>query len=524
VLSVTLLVAWVIASMTGFFDPQHIFWFGFGLVPFFAWSLPLFAIVGIGACVLKQKKLAAALYVLLLGFWWILQGWSCGLGPHLTFHVVAVGLLLVALSSYRFRNIDNAGLERVGFLLVAGGLVAPSYIEYWGWLLTADKWAVDFIDNHGIYSFWGFVIPTINALLLLGLVRLRNYKENLLTLIRNMAAATALATTIFVLWIGSYVISLSMGLQVSGHYWYSRAELLGNPMIVGGMFLVNALIFILTVGLIIGGLKRNRGSWFWSGVMFFMFWAVLRYIDLFSDFGGMLGAAAIFLFCGLFMLGIVYFWTTQRHKFRFTEPITDSPPEFALPMWVTTICDKLSPFLQSERNIFAGVIVVAFLHFGILAAMVANEVRPHIAATTGTGTTIRVLTAPVDPRDLFRGDYVILSYEFSDARAVGFNIEHTSEQTVFVTMRQEGELWRATGFSQTRPREGVFLRGVVKPHSRTIVYGIESYFVREGTGKAIEDVIRQNRESVVVELVVASDGKASIKAVHVQTYPTEPEM
>jgi len=82
-------------------------------------------------------------------------------------------------------------------------------------------------------------------------------------------------------------------------------------------------------------------------------------------------------------------------------------------------------------------------------------------------------------------------------------------------MRQEGELWKATGFNQTRPTEGVFLRGTLKPNG-TIVYGIESYFVQEGTGKAIEDAMRQNRESVVVELVVAPDGKASIKAVYVR--------
>ena len=315
-------------------------------------------------------------------------------------------------------------------------------------------------------------------------------------------------------WIGSFIIFLWMnpgGIRLSSHY---GREVLDN-LALGGMFAVNVLIVWMAVGLIWNGLTRNRGIWFWGGVMFFLIWAVIRYFDLFSDFGGMLGTAAIFMFCGLFLFGIVYLWTVYRHKFRVMEPFTESPPEFAMPMWATTIGDKLSPFLQSERNILSGVIVVALLHFGILGAMIANEMRPHIAATTGTGTTIRVLTAPVDPRDLFRGDYVILRYEFSDAHAIGFRDSHTSDQVIFVTMKQEGELWRATGASRTRPKEGVFLRGTIKPNG-TIVYGIESYFVQEGTGKAIEDAMRQNRESVIVELVVAPDGKASIKAVHVE--------
>ena len=516
-LSVALLTAWMIAAMTGFFDPRHVFLFGLGLVPFFAWSLPFFAVVGIGACALKQKSLAAALYVLLLGFWWVLQGWSSGLGPHLTFHIVALGLLFVALASYRFRSIDNDGLERVGFLLIAGGLVAPSFLGHWGWLLHANVLNnPDITGNRAIYLFWVFALPVINLVILLGLFRWKNRSESVVALVRRNKTVLAWIAVLFVLWIGSYIVSLVMNPCGGQRFILCRTLLLDDPLALGGMFAVNVLIVWMAVGLIWNGLKRNHGSLFWSGVMFFLLWAMIRYFDLFSEFGGMLGTAAIFLFCGLFLLGIVYFWTAYRHKFRITEFAMDSPQELALPVWATTISDKLSPFLQSERNILTAAVIVALLQFGILGAMIANEMRPHIAATTGTGTTIRVLTAPVDPRDLFRGDYVILRYEFSDAHAVGFNVEHASEQTVFVTMQQEGELWRATGFSQTRPREGIFLRGVVRPHSRTIVYGIESYFVQEGTGRAIEDAMRRDRESVVVELVVAPDGKASIRAVHVE--------
>jgi uncharacterized membrane-anchored protein len=81
-------------------------------------------------------------------------------------------------------------------------------------------------------------------------------------------------------------------------------------------------------------------------------------------------------------------------------------------------------------------------------------------------------------------------------------------------MRQDGDLWKPVGFSPTRPKEGVFLRGTVK-HGR-IEYGIEKYFVQEGTGKVIEDAMRRDRSSVIVELTVASNGKAAIKSVQVQ--------
>ncbi len=44
----------------------------------------------------------------------------------------------------------------------------------------------------------------------------------------------------------------------------------------------------------------------------------------------------------------------------------------------------------------------------ILVAMIALRAIPLV-----TGQTVLVKVAPVDPRDLFRGDYVILSYDFS---------------------------------------------------------------------------------------------------------------
>jgi len=487
----------------------------YGLMPFSAWLLPLFAALGIGIGILKQNRFVATLYASLLCFWWILQGISCGLGPHLTFHIVAVGLICVAVSSLRPRGISEAALGRIGVLLIFGGLTAPSFIHYWGGLLYANIWNDPRINHHHVaHLFWTFALPVINFAILPMIFCIGNRRINLWDTIRHNKVVTATAISIFVLWIGSYSVSLYTN-PSGGRYYYhynSYNLFLNNPLALGGMFAVNALIVVLTVWMILVGLKRERGDWFWSGVLFFLFWAIVRYVDLFSGIGGMLGAAAIFMFCGLFMLGVVYFWTTRpsRHS-REEEPQEELRTEFVAPPWMTAIQDKILLFWQSERNVLTAVIIVAVLQFGVLGAMIANEMRPHVS-----GATIRVATVPVDPRDLFRGDYVILRYEFSSTRSIpGFHGNHASEQTVYAVMRQEGELWKATSLHRTRPKEGVFLRGVVKPYSNEIVYGIESYFVQEGTGKVIEDAMRSNRESVVVELAVAPNGKTSIKTVHV---------
>jgi len=45
-------------------------------------------------------------------------------------------------------------------------------------------------------------------------------------------------------------------------------------------------------------------------------------------------------------------------------------------------------------------------------------------------------------------------------------------------------------------------------------YSMHFEQMQEGTGNAIEEAMRRDRESMVGELVVASDGKASIKTVY----------
>ena len=340
-LAVALLTTWVIASVAGTFDfPRALFYLFYAPLPFTALSLPLFAALGILAGVLKQNRFALPLYSLLLVFWWILQGVACGLEAYLTFHVIAVGLMCLAVSR---RLTQDVTLRRVGMLLVFGGLIAPSFLDYWWDLL---HWQHRYRPSDNVHMFWAFALPVIDILVLLLLAKmtapfsrysgspadkssqsperqLRCDNENAvstdtgsvcsaLNFFRQSSNTLAWVTAIFVLWLGSYYFSLMFG--GIGTAYHRRWDMLNEPWALAGMFAVNVLIVWLAVGLIWDGLKRSRGDWFWYGVVFFMLWAIIRYVDLFSEVGGMLGAAAIFLFCGLFMFGIVYVWTTRKSR------------------------------------------------------------------------------------------------------------------------------------------------------------------------------------------------------------------
>ncbi|GHT32730.1 hypothetical protein FACS1894214_4650 [Planctomycetales bacterium] len=346
------------------------------------------------------------------------------------------------------------------------------------------------------------------------LFRFTNRNKNLREKFRNNKVVSVLAVSVLVLWFGSFFLSLLLGDHSYGNV-YNRLQ--GDPLIIGGMLAVNILLVMTAIWLMWTGLQRERSDCFWGGVLFFLFWTVVRYVDLFSGFGGMLGAAAVFLVCGLFMFGISYVWAIQTRKraAENTVEVFETPSQpFQIPVWLSKSEDLLSRFWQSERNVLTAYILVVLIQFGILGAMVANEMVPH-----RSGTTICVATVPVDPRDMFRGDYVTLRYPFSDSTDIsGYAVirNNPTEQTVFVSMQQDGELWKPTGISKSRPKDGVFLRGTVKPYSRAVIYGIESYFVQEGTGKEIENAMRRASGTVVVELNVAPNGKAAVKTVRIK--------
>lgn len=173
--------------------------------------------------------------------------------------------------------------------------------------------------------------------------------------------------------------------------------------------------------------------------------------------------------------------------------------------------DKLS--LKS----WLAVAVVALVQTAALASMVYGRV-----ALLRDGREIVAEVIPVDPRDLFRGDYVILGYAF------GRNQVPVPEGTnqgdkIYVTIKEAApEQWEVVGTSadKTQPSDpaNVVLKGIVdyvyqaqgEPPKASIRYGIESYFVPEGTGKALEEKVRDKKISAV--LAVGVSGDVAIKA------------
>ncbi len=143
------------------------------------------------------------------------------------------------------------------------------------------------------------------------------------------------------------------------------------------------------------------------------------------------------------------------------------------------------------------------------------------------GQQIYLRTAPVDPRDPFRGEFVRLNYPMSTIHERDLRGEvsrHRDEKgyPVYALLKAGDQgLYQLDYVTDHKPQQGLFLKGRISPDWRSrggasvaVKYGIEQYFVEQGQGQLIERR-RGARDDLQVpmevEIVVAADGTAVVR-------------
>ena len=171
------------------------------------------------------------------------------------------------------------------------------------------------------------------------------------------------------------------------------------------------------------------------------------------------------------------------------------------------------------------VIAVAALQLAALGYMAAE--REWVLAN---GRVIWLRTAPVDPRDAMRGDYVRLEYDASRVPAKlcrgaladkKLRAKLPLDAKVYATLRENEEgLTEVASLSDQPPSEGLFLRGRLDRMygdsfgaDTGVRYGIEAFFVQQGEGRKMER-FREPRGIQVpfeMEVAVSPGGMAVLK-------------
>ena len=151
-----------------------------------------------------------------------------------------------------------------------------------------------------------------------------------------------------------------------------------------------------------------------------------------------------------------------------------------------------------------------------------------------TGRTILLRTAPIDPNDAMRGDYARLDYDISTVTREqcrdevlkmfapsGYVYSRQWRDTlVFATLKiNDTGVAELVSVSDQRPDSGLFLRGRVESvndHALRFRYGIEAFFMQQGTAQKLEDTRRNDRPGVPIdaEVAVSPAGLAVLKGYH----------
>jgi uncharacterized membrane protein len=281
VLVVSLLAVWAGMEVLNFgYLGAWLLGWRWGALPNGAYTLPLLALPGILWAYRKQSVQTVGLYVPLLTWWTVLQVFAWHLNSNPIYFIGGVGALLLVIAECHATGSRFAIPYRYyGSLLVGGALVPLSF-------LSLHKHLAD-----------GRFIAVAPSLLLatsaVGIVLLtqRTFPQR-----QTIPLGLSLLMTLLPV---IETISRS-GAVDAGTAAVMPTVLVNLAMLAGAFWLMQV------------GLKEDRGRPFSAGVLYFLLWAVLRYVDLFGNLGGMLGAALMFFACGgaLFLVG--RYWQSRK--------------------------------------------------------------------------------------------------------------------------------------------------------------------------------------------------------------------
>ncbi len=149
---------------------------------------------------------------------------------------------------------------------------------------------------------------------------------------------------------------------------------------------------------------------------------------------------------------------------------------------------------------------LALLQLALISIPLADRLHVQL-----TGTTVQLELVPVDPRDLLRGDFVIINLAAARISAtVPGSTSVKTGQRVFVSFSGEADgPARPVAVAAERQDAGPLaiagtVRSVAKDHIR-ISYGIGAFFVAEGEGRILE---RLDTSRLLLDVSVAEDGRS----------------
>lgn len=305
-LVVAILALWVGQEMLGW--NARNWWWGF---PSRCYSLPLLAIPGIVGSYRKNSTRVLAMYLPLVAWWLILfpLAWNQQFNPVYFIGTIAALFLAIAETHYvgsrmaiPFRQYGTLGSAIILFVL--------NFLDTIRELFRRADLPTNFTLGVVI------LVGGLGSIVFMSLKRPRTTEEasGLIQGIWEhywMPIGLILLYGLLCFWSGL------MGLNDNSNtyqYGYADRSALWSASLLLPCLLTNIATVALAIWLMKVGLREDRGKPFFGGVVLFLAWAIARYVDLFGGIGGMVGAALMFLLCGLGLFTLARYWSHRKES------------------------------------------------------------------------------------------------------------------------------------------------------------------------------------------------------------------
>lgn len=169
--------------------------------------------------------------------------------------------------------------------------------------------------------------------------------------------------------------------------------------------------------------------------------------------------------------------------------------------------DTRSETLAINKKLLGiGLGLTLLLQLGVLGTEYLSSIRP-----LKQGQPVLLKTEPIDPRSLFRGNYVRLNYSISRVDTALATEPFRRHQQVYVALKQEGKYHVVDRLLHEPPQQGPVIRGRIRwanGQFYNIDYGIEAFFMPKLKALAAESAVRE--KDAWAEVYLLDSGKAAI--------------
>jgi uncharacterized membrane protein len=276
--------------------------FGWRLpVPNFCLQALLMALPGLYLGYRGNSFWRISLYVPLIAWWTVLQPIAWRFNGNQIYFIGAVGALLLVVAESHARGSKLAIPYRAyGALLFGGTLLPMSY-----WQFHDNRWYqhASLIAVIGMSA--AILMLTAVIFSLAEWLRYRTLEQG------DMAGVNRLDDIRRRQWLPLVCVAMMarlsfLNIRDAGLGWKSP-DAIWVPTIAANIAIVGLAFWLISIGL-----REERGQPFAAGVLYFLLWTILRYVDLFGEVGGMLGASLMFFLCGCALLGVAFFWRNRK--------------------------------------------------------------------------------------------------------------------------------------------------------------------------------------------------------------------